>query len=416
MKKLSQLFAFGCLLIMVNSSAQNSQSTKNVKLNILHIDAHLFPKVLVSFKADNQNGIPFWDLSNNKIIITDEGKNCTSLNLKQTISSKPIYLSIVVDHSGSMDEDHAQLYDKDGKPLFTIDKDDNMVVPDDYISPIDNAKNSIKQFASSFDTRKDFISITGFGTSVDKSLSLTHNENLINQAVENLKAEGKTALYDGMLQGIAQIKNSDGIKVLVVLTDGEDNTSKSKFTDVINLAVKENIPVYIIGLGDVNKTTLNQISEATNGLFFYTRSSTTLQSIYKMISERVQAVYQLEYISSNKNRGKNKRELNLSAALNNYSVTKDKRIYELTETTAASKISPPTKTDAENKINTNIAQENVDRIKKISNPKITFQSFLSNEKDTFWIFGNIIVTVFLATFILIYKKRKQEIPIPVKIA
>jgi hypothetical protein len=213
-----------------------------------------------------------------------------------------------------------------------------------------------------------------------------------------------------MLRGISQLNKSNGIKVLVVLTDGEDNTSKSKYEDVIDLAVKEKIPIYIIGLGDVNKNTLNQISEATNGLFLYTRSSTTLPSIYTMIGQRVQAVYQVEYVSPNNNTDKNKRELNLSAALNNYTVVDDKQTYQLPETNIASVASaiPVTPRNKQNEIENNVVEKkSVAMIQKIPNSKIPHHTFSNNEKDTFWIWGNIILAGFVAAFILIYKRRKQ---------
>lgn len=408
MKKLSQLFAYGCLLLTVNTYAQNQQNSQALKLNILAVDAHAFPKVLVSFKADNKNGIPYWNLTKNNMQLMEDGQSCSLSTLKPTVSSQPISVSIVVDHSGSMDEDHSQLYDKDGKPLFTIDKNDNMVVADDYMSPIDNAKNSIKHFTASFDTHKDFISITGFGTAVDRPLALTNNDALINRAVENLKAEGKTALYDGMIEGVKQLKNGKGIKVLVVLTDGEDNMSKATSAEVIDLAVKENIPVYIIGLGDVNKSTLNQISEATNGLFFYTRTSTTLQSIYAMISQRVKAVYQAEYISPDTHQEKKERALTVSAEVNNFAVINDQATYQLPETTRSS-ISPVSPSDNNNTTISSVVESSKIPTAIQTSPKklVSNGNVFDNEKDIFWIFGNIILAGFIAAWIIFYKKRKQ---------
>jgi len=409
MKKNSQLFlTFICFLSFLISNAQNSLKQQTIKINILHIDAHAFPKVSVSFKANDKNKIPFWNLNNDKMLLTEDGKRCIPVTLRTKANSQPICVSIVVDHSGSMDEDHAQLYDKDGHPLYTIDKDDNMVVPDDYVSPIENAKKSIQKFTSSFDTHKDLISITGFGTVVDKSLPLTNKDNLIDQAVENLKAEGKTALYDGIVQGIAQLKNAKGIKVLVVLTDGEDNTSKSNAQNVIDLAVKENIPVYIIGLGDVNKIALNEISEATNGLFLYTRSAITLQGIYTMISQRIQATYELEYTSPNKDINKYNRELELSAGINNCDVINDKGTYQLPEQNIAS-VMPTTSQNNDGEVGTNIVKEtNIANGQKSPNPKVDTQASSYNEKGFFWIFGNIILACLIAAFIIIYKRRKQE--------
>ncbi|MEI6507743.1 MAG: VWA domain-containing protein [Bacteroidota bacterium] len=407
MKTLSQIMVSACIITCLTANAQTSTKTalrEAGKIHILNIDAHAFPKISVSFKAEQQNGVPVWGLSEKNIRISEDGKQHLISEVKPSAGSVPVFVSLVVDHSGSMDEDHAQLYDKEGKPRFTIDKDDNMVVPNDYTSPIDNAKSAIKQFTSSFDTQKDFISLTGFGTTVDKPLALTHNENIIIKSISDLEAIGKTALYDGMMTGIEQLKNAYGIKALVVLTDGQDNTSKSTQNDVIEKAVSENIPVYIIGLGDVGKSTLSEICMATNGQFFYTNSSTSLESIYTTISQRVQAIYQVEYVSENTDKTQMTRTILLS------SFAKKNVLDEAKYTIRTSDVASLNTSHPGNNIqkSENTANKNLLNVAGLPKVKMLQSSAINNEMDIFWILGNIILAGFIATAILFYKKKKAE--------
>src|SRR6185503_3521188 len=113
------------------------------------------------------------------------------------------------------------------------------------------------------------ISVVGFSRTVDVKLPITQDRKRINSVVDSLQPILSTALYDGMIAGIDEIKRSEGIKVLIVLTDGYDNQSKSTWTDVVEKANKENIPVYIIGLGDVNKDTLQAIATKAKGKFYF---------------------------------------------------------------------------------------------------------------------------------------------------
>lgn len=280
-------------------------------LTILNIYPDSFPNVSLVFKAETRKGEPVWNLTKEKMQVTENAQNCDVLAVEQISKNKAINLGIVIDHSSSMIQDVSQLYDKDGNPLFSYDAYNNLILPKSYITPIDNAKKAVKNFVSSFDSKKDFISIIGFSRTVDKELPLTQNIIAINAIVDSMQADFSTALYDAMLAGINQIKDADGVKVLVVLTDGQDNSSQSQWNDVVGKANREDIPIYLIGLGDVNQDLMEQIAESTNGKFYYTESS-SLNTVYAEISKQVQAFYNLVYSSPNFSSADSTRQIELS--------------------------------------------------------------------------------------------------------
>jgi Ca-activated chloride channel family protein len=178
------------------------------------------------------------------------------VSLEQISKNKPVNIGIVFDHSGSMQLDQAQLFDNNGNPLFSFDSNGQPILPVGYSAPIDNAKSAVKTFAQSFNSRKDFISVIGFSDRVDRVLPLTNDISKVSSIVDSMNADFSTALYDAMIEGIDKIKIANGVKVLVVLTDGQDNSYKFNWSDVIAKANQLEIPIYIIGLGDVNKDTL----------------------------------------------------------------------------------------------------------------------------------------------------------------
>jgi len=85
------------------------------------------------------------------------------------------------------------------------------------------------------------------------------------------------------------------MKVIVALTDGLDNSSIFTYSDVVELAKEKEIPIYIIGLGDVNTDSLDLLAEATDGQFFYAKSANLLDSTYQLIQSRIKAFYELSY-------------------------------------------------------------------------------------------------------------------------
>lgn len=290
----------------------NLSTADTADLTILNIYPDSFPNVSVVFKAETRKGEPVWNLTKEKMTVKENSQNCDVISLEQISKNKPINLGIVIDHSGSMQIDQSQLFDKNGQPLYSFDAYSQPVLPKGYSAPIDNAKSAVKTFVSTFNTKKDFISVIGFSNIVDKTLPLTQDISQINSLVDSMRADFSTALYDAMITSIDEIKKADGVKVLVVLTDGQDNSSKSKWNDVVDKANKENIPIYIIGLGDANIDTLTLIAKATKGHFYFTQSSSSLNTVYAEISKQVQAFYNLVYSSTNFSSADSTRRIELS--------------------------------------------------------------------------------------------------------
>jgi Ca-activated chloride channel family protein len=355
----------------------NLSTLDTADLTILNIYPDSFPNVSVLFKAETREGSPVWNLTKEKMTVKENSQNCDVISLEQISKNKPINLGIVIDHSGSMQQDNSQLFDKEGTPLFSFDANFQPILPKGYIAPIENAKSAVKTFVTSFNSQKDFISVVGFSNVVDKKLPLTQNISQINSVVDSMSADFSTALYDAMITSIDEIKKANGVKVLVALTDGQDNSSKSKWNDVVAKANRENIPIYIIGLGDVNIDTLTLIAESTKGKFYFTQSSKSLNTVYAEISKQVQAFYNLVYGSTNFSSADSTRQIELSFDIDS--------IYLVT-----------------NAASSNFPTEVVEFVAK-------------KEKDKrYLLYGGIALAVLIATGTLLfyYQRRKQSKNLP----
>jgi Ca-activated chloride channel family protein len=75
-----------------------------------------------------------------------------------------------------------------------------------------------------------------------------------------LYANGQTALFDAIIQGLRMVMTGRYDKrALLVVTDGMDNTSRAQVDEVISLARKMGVLVYSIGIGDPNAKELPSI-------------------------------------------------------------------------------------------------------------------------------------------------------------
>jgi small nuclear ribonucleoprotein (snRNP)-like protein len=127
-----------------------------------------------------------------------------------------------------------------------------------------------------------------------------------------MKTDGSTAFYDAIIAGLKQLNGADGMNVIVALTDGNDNSSYASLVQTIKEAKQMDIPVYVVGLGDVNRSMLSQIATETGGQFFYANSAKSLNAIYEKISEKLQSFYDLVYLSPNLSMGSWDRSLEIS--------------------------------------------------------------------------------------------------------
>jgi len=271
----------------------------SISLSVLQVYPDSFPNVSIVFRAETKNGEPLWDLDKRNLLVNENSEECELIKLTQISNNKRINLAIVIDHSGSMMEDYSQLYDKKNRPLYHYDAYFNIVLPKGYTQPIDNAKKAVINFVKGFDISKDYISVIGFSDSVDFSLPLTQDLNQINRIVDSMEATNSTALYNAMYEGLNQLENTGGISVMIALTDGQDNSSSVPIKAMIEKAKQTDIPIYIVGLGEVQANTLDSICNSTNGKFYYTKSSNSLDSIYQDIRRNIQAYYDLLYVSAN---------------------------------------------------------------------------------------------------------------------
>ena len=107
-----------------------------------------------------------------------------------------------------------------------------------------------------------------------------------------------TAMYDAVEQAVADtaVQGTDRRRAVVVIADGRDNSSSSiDLNGLIDLALDEGVPVFTIGLGDVNAENMQQLADETGGQYYYAPDEGDLDAIYDQISDIISSQYTLAY-------------------------------------------------------------------------------------------------------------------------
>lgn len=302
----------------------------NGKLSILQIHPDSIPQISVLFRAEKKDGTPYFGLSKSSIILEENDRSCPVLTLKPLSEALPITVNMVLDHSGSMLMDYSELIRLKIRPNdIKIDKNGQPIFPNKYTSPLQHAKNSLNRFIEGLNTTKDKIGLVGFSTTVDAIQEPTNNKKQLQTTIENIKADSLTAFYDALMVALQNFPANHSMSVVVALTDGMDNSSVFNLDDVVTLANEKDIPIYIVGLGDVLMDSLDLLANSTDGQFFYAKSANLLDSTYQLIQNRIKAFYELTYETPSMLASDSLRQIFIGFQAEDSSLLYDKQLLKL---------------------------------------------------------------------------------------
>ena len=198
----------------------------------------------------------------------------------------PVTLGIVIDDSGSMKEKRGAV----NAAALTFVKTSN---PQDQVFIVNF--NDIPYF----DTPGDFAA----------------NLEELKAGLDKIDSRGGTALYDAVYASLDHLKlgNRDK-KVVLVISDGEDNSSTYSLEALLRYAQKSNAVIYTIGLlgeeepggyfkkkrGDRNAARfLQTLSETTGGQAFFPKSLDETEQLCEQIARDIRNQYTLAYYPTN---------------------------------------------------------------------------------------------------------------------
>jgi|WetSurMetagenome_2_1015567.scaffolds.fasta_scaffold92606_2 VWFA-related protein len=151
---------------------------------------------------------------------------------------------------------------------------------------------------------KDLALLIQFDSDVNLVQDFTDDTKSLINAMDSLEAGNSTSLYDAIfLAAEEKLRGETGRKIIIAITDGEDTASKVRKEEAIEVAQKNDVLIYGIGVrGDMgtNFGVLKKFAEETGGSFFSPRARfAEIQAAFKSIGEDIQGQYSLAYRSTN---------------------------------------------------------------------------------------------------------------------
>src|SRR5207247_9760410 len=119
------------------------------------------------------------------------------------------------------------------------------------------------------------------------------------------RSKGQTSLYDALYLGLDKVSHGSNIrKVLLLITDGQDNHSRYTFSDVKQFAREHDVMIYSIGIVEgadqqfsefSGRVLLESLGELTGGIAFFPDSLSALPDICERIGTELKSQYVLGY-------------------------------------------------------------------------------------------------------------------------
>jgi VWFA-related protein len=212
-------------------------------------------------------------------VLEDKVEQKLSLFKREDI---PVSMGLVIDNSGSMRDKRPRV----NQAALTLVEASN---------PQDEA------FVVNFND--DFY--------LDLDKDFTNSVPELKEALERIDSRGSTALYDAIIGSLDHVKKGKkDKKVLLIVTDGEDNTSHNSLEKAVREIQKTDTVIYAIGLLSEEskksakraKRALEEITKASGGLAYFPENVDDVHSICEQVAHDIRNQYTLAYYPTNTKR------------------------------------------------------------------------------------------------------------------
>ncbi len=223
---------------------------------------------------------------------------------------------------------------------------------------IEIEKNAASQFFGSVLRKQDLAFLISFGADAELLQDYTSSPKLLRAGLDGLQVNSAvgglhpgpvptmnhpkgTILYDAVyLAAHDQLKGQVGRKVLVLITDGEDQGSSYKIEQAIEAAQRADAIIYGFyyvdrgfymqngfGFGGTSDSALKRMAEDTGGRVFHIDRKTTLQDAFRELQDEMRSQYAIGYTPSNSAKDGSFRRIEIRTANKDLKVQARKGYY-----------------------------------------------------------------------------------------
>jgi VWFA-related protein len=143
----------------------------------------------------------------------------------------------------------------------------------------------------------------GVSLALPSRVPFTNDPKALETALAAVHAEGQTALYDGVAEGLEHLQaGQPGKHALVVVSDGGDNASRQTYARILTLARQSDVVIYAIGLlgasvaqEEEDEGLLRRLCGDTGGVAFFPKTTDEIATMSTQIARDLREQYTLGF-------------------------------------------------------------------------------------------------------------------------
>ena len=161
------------------------------------------------------------------------------------------------------------------------------------------AQDAISEFIRSLGTA-DKIAFYSYSRDISRAASLTSDRSQVLRAVRSTVAGDQAALYNALLLTLKDAAQNTGRKVVVVFSNGPDNSSVVPPEDVAEFAQSTGVSIYMIStqtakLEPVSTAVFDRMTAATGGKAYFAKDWKDEHRAFASIRDDLAHLYSLSY-------------------------------------------------------------------------------------------------------------------------
>lgn len=294
-------FCAGAIFFSANANAQNgpeSEARLRVQTDLVTVPASVL----------DANGKPVADLPESAFRLSENGVPQTIAKF-ETQTNRPLELALMVDSS-----------------LSTL-KDTRF------------EDEAVARFIKLVVQPSDLLGVFEFSDYVIELGEFSSNVPKLEAAAERIAPGAGTSLYDAIVLGSQQLETlpKDRRRVIVLVTDAGETTSKSSFEDARRNAIASEALLYTILVRAVpteggrytgGEHAIDTIIDSTGGAVYYPKTMNDLDAMFQQISRELRTQYLLSYYPHPKQKPGTYCRIELEIPGTNYTIHYRKGYFE----------------------------------------------------------------------------------------
>lgn len=153
---------------------------------------------------------------------------------------------------------------------------------------------------------EDEYSLIGFNERAWVALDHTRDPQQLLRQFNSVKPEGNTALYDAVALGLQTLQKArHPRRVLLVISDGDDNRSRTGLRQIKRQVNESGVLIYAVGVRDfslrnqIGSLILHDLTEPSGGKVFFPKDGEGLSEAFEKIAVELRQQYSIGYTPSN---------------------------------------------------------------------------------------------------------------------